>query len=236
MKLNKHNLFWGAFFILAALFIIFGSMGSLGELSVWTLLFTFLFVAWLINSLVKLEWGGILFSIAFLAIIYDDWLGIQAITPWPVLAAALLGTIGLNMIFHKKPSINVYHNGQRVVTNEPINEETAGEEYFSCETAFGSTVKYVNCPRLKRADIENSFGSLTVYFDNASLNDGRAVLHVENSFGKTTLYIPSDWQVYVDLDESFGHVDHVGQCTAQGTNVLDIVGEVSFGNIEIKYI
>ena len=42
-----------------------------------------------------------LFSLAFAAILFDEALGIEAITPWPVLGAALLGTIGLNMIFNK---------------------------------------------------------------------------------------------------------------------------------------
>ena len=56
------------------------------------------------------ELREILFSIAFICIIYDDWLGITALTPWTVLGAALLGSIGLSLIFKKKsghsPSIS----------------------------------------------------------------------------------------------------------------------------------
>ena len=42
-----------------------------------------------------------LFSLAFLIIVNDELLGLEAITPWPVLGAALLGSLGLNLLFPK---------------------------------------------------------------------------------------------------------------------------------------
>mgnify|MGYP006893000712 FL=1 len=48
-------------------------------------------------------------SIAFICIIYDDWLGITALTPWTVLGAALLGSIGLSLIFKKKERTQPFH-------------------------------------------------------------------------------------------------------------------------------
>ena len=34
------------------------------------------------------------------------------------------------------------------------------------------------------ADVDNSFGSLTVYFDNAIIQSGSAKIKVDNSFGE----------------------------------------------------
>lgn len=101
MKLGK-NIFWGIFFIAAAAFVVVGSLGLLGNISGWTLAFSMVLVAWFIRSIIKVSFGGMLFSLAFGAILFDEFLGIEAITPWPVLGAALLGTIGLNMIFKKR--------------------------------------------------------------------------------------------------------------------------------------
>jgi hypothetical protein len=47
-----------------------------------------------VKSLLRINFAGILFSIAFICIIYDKQLGITAATPWTVLIAALLGSIG----------------------------------------------------------------------------------------------------------------------------------------------
>ena len=80
MRMNNKNIFNGIIFILAAIVIIIGSMGLLGGISFWSLLFTVLFVVLLIKSLYKLKWTGILFSIAFLLIIYSDRLGFLTFT------------------------------------------------------------------------------------------------------------------------------------------------------------
>ncbi len=97
--MKKEKIFWGLFFIFGAAFIIFGRLGYLREVSVFSLMLTIFFAAMLIKSLMHLEYTGILFSIAFLCIIYAGPLGITAVTPWPVLGAALLGSIGCHLLF-----------------------------------------------------------------------------------------------------------------------------------------
>ena len=46
----------------------------------------------LFKGIRNVNFWEILFSIAFICIIYDDQLGITALTPWTVLGAALLGS------------------------------------------------------------------------------------------------------------------------------------------------
>lgn len=60
------------------------------------------------------------FSVAFLAIVNSRLLGIEKLVPWPVLGAALLGTIGLNMLFPSR------HRHGHYVYNRGIDGEVGG--------------------------------------------------------------------------------------------------------------
>ena len=93
------NIFWGLLFVLGAVFILVNRLGYFEGISIVTVIFTIIIAGALIDSIFHRSFGGILFSLAFLCILYDELLGIENLTPWPVLAAALCGTIGLNMIF-----------------------------------------------------------------------------------------------------------------------------------------
>ena len=97
--MKKDNVFWGVLLVLAAVYIIINNLGFMPDVDVVRLGLGILCVVVFIKSLSGPEFGGMLFSLAILAILFDSQLGITAITPWPVLMAALLGSIGLNMIF-----------------------------------------------------------------------------------------------------------------------------------------
>lgn len=238
MKKSK-NITWGIFFIVMALFIILGNFDLFGEFSIWTAIFAGFCVMWFIDGLIKFSFGNMLFPLAFIAILFDEALGIEDITPWPVLFAALFGTIGLNMIFGGRKKKKVEINGKEYVWDgkkKGVEESTQSDERFDCELAFGSTVKYVNCQNLKYANIENAFGNASIYFDNARLGNAQATVNVETSFGKTTLYVPKEWNVSVNVSKAFSGLTESGKCDPTGTNTLIVVGEVSFGNLEIMYV
>lgn len=245
MKLGK-NIFWGVIFLGAAAFILLGSLGYFGEVSGFTLSFSVLLIAWFVRSLVDLSWGGMLFSLAFGAILFDEVLGIEQMTPWPVLFAALFGTIGLNMIFKKKRK--PYYNNHIYVENDGsyengknggkgiVDVEVEEDEIFRCQVSFGSSVKYVNSKFLKLAHLENTFGNLMVYFDNAELGDNKVVAEVTNSFGKMTLYVPREWDTRLEVTKSFGNVCEIGKPTGESGKLFIVRGESSFGQLEVQYI
>ena len=99
--MKKDNVFWGIFFILAAVLLILSQFDFFAGFSLFRILFTILLICWFVHGLSHRDFGGMLFSIAFLCIMFDEFLGIENLTPWPVLGAAALGSIGLNMIFKK---------------------------------------------------------------------------------------------------------------------------------------
>lgn len=245
---NRKNIFWGIMCIVIAAFIIAGAMGVFGEISFWTLFFTPFLVAWFFSSLMKLSWSGLLFSLAFFAILYDKVLGIENLTPWPVLLAAMFGSIGLNIIFGENKFFKIGKwNGnaedKHHVSFEYSSEDAPMGEYFTEDDSsfrssvkFAESTKYVACRNLKEALITNSFGESIIYFDGATLANGRADVNVRCTFGEVVLYIPKEWHVNAAINRSFGECSINGNCAKESENLLVLRGSVSFGEISIYYI
>lgn len=233
MKLGK-KVFWGILFLLAAVAVIAGGMGYLEGFNFWTILVSVCLVGFLVEGIFHRSFGGILFPIAFLVILFDEQLGAEAITPWPVLGAAFLGTIGLTLLFPKSKKYK--HNGHKNHFCQDVGGSSLDGEAVHYEVSFGEAVKYVTSKELVDAHLECSFGSLSVYFDNATLKDGEAHVHAECSFGEMVLYVPADWRVVVNVTTSFGGVEERGHSNPEGTNILYIRGQVAFGELEICYL
>lgn len=234
MKSSK--VFWGIFFILAAVYVVVSKFGILPDIGVFSILIT-VFLLWLlVEGIRKINFYEILFSIAFICIVYDEPLGITALTPWTVLGAALLGSIGLSMIFNG--SRKKWRAGKHWDKNGGAGTSSAqcsGEQVI-CENNFGSAIRYINSDNFQSAQVENNFGSLSVYFDNAIVQCGSAYVNVENNFGETNLYIPKEWQVQNHLDRSFGTINEIGTSTGTSSTVFNIDGTANFGAINLYYI
>lgn len=227
------KVFWGVLLLLGAVALLVNRMGFLEGFGFWSILFSAILVGTLVEGLAKRSFGEILFSLAFLVIVNDELLHLEAITPWPVLGAALLGTIGLNILFPRfGKGAHFTINGK---TRSKVDSENRDGDRISYENCFGESVKYIT-GEVSDVSIESSFGTMQVYFSDAVLKDHRAYAHVEVSFGSAVLYIPSDWQVVINVDTSFGSVDEKGHCNPTGENMLYVNGEVSFGGLEIRYI
>lgn len=233
MKENGKKIFWGLIFILVAVYLIVSRIYELPQIGIWSIILTIAFVALVIKGIGERNFYEILFGIAFLCCIYDKWLGIEKLTPWPVLGAALFGSIGLSMIFRKKRTWNV--EGSRGEFRSTSSNENDGEHIF-CENNFGSSIKYINSDNFCSARLNNDFGTLTVYFDNAIIQSGTAYVEVSCDCGTTNLYIPKQWKVVNDLARSFGTISEHGRCEGSSNNTLYLRGEVDFGSINIYYI
>ena len=126
--MKKDNVFWGVLLLLAAFYIIINNLGFMPDVNVVRLGLAVICVVVFFKSLARLEFGGMLFSLAVLAILFDSQLGITALTPWPVLIAALLGSIGLNMIFGS--GSRMYKKGKQSVGEFKGTEYVSGEEIY----------------------------------------------------------------------------------------------------------
>ncbi|MEG1287633.1 MAG: hypothetical protein RSD13_06225 [Clostridium sp.] len=232
--MKKERVFWGVLFILGAIALIVSKLGYFDDINVFSILLTIGLVGISIKSLFTRSFSGVLFPIAFICIIYSEQLGITEITPGVVLIAALLGSIGLSMIFSKRS--NRSYNKSKWESYEYDTIDLEDESYIKLDTSFAGSIKYVNTENFKQADLKCSFGSMKVYFDNAILYKGNGVVRLDASFSGIELYIPKIWSINDKTNIAFGSLDEKNRNEPIEANTLTLVGNISFSGVEIIYI
>ena len=237
---RREQIFWGIALIAIAALTVAGGMGYLGGLSFITILLTVVFGITLIRSLFPINFTGILFSLAFLGIVYNKQLGIEKLPPWTLLLVALLGSIGLTLIFgHNHHAHDHSHNHNDAAfayceNNEVINEADDSHVYQS--TRFGGTTKYINSDNFKEATLECEFGGLEVYFNNVKVPEHNAKISIYANCAGVELYIPKEWKVVDNIHCSLGAVSYDNQPSSTGDVTVALEGEVKIGGVDIKYI
>lgn len=232
--MKKEKVFWGILFVLIGVFLIISKLGYFPNVNVISLLLTAFLVAVIVKSLVRLNFAGVLFPIAFICIIYDKQLGITNITPWTVLIAALLGSIGLSLIFHKHTKCVNFKFDSEDYKFEKIDVED--ESHVKVKNSFASSIKYINTDNFEQADFNCSFGAMKVYFDKAIMSNDNAIVRINASFSGIELYIPKTWNVEDKTNVVLGSVNEKNRNNQVTTNTLTLVGDIKFSGVEIIYI
>lgn len=223
------KVFWGLFFILSATFVIVNQLGYFTSLGLWTVLFTIFIIPVFVTSLLKLNYFGILFSLAFTGIVYSEPLNLSSVTPWPLLLAALLGSIGLSIMFGKKPNWKKKINPADQVINE------TDDKRVDVVVNFGSVIKYVNSENFEVANLSCSFGEMKVYFDDAKVKEN-AVINLDISFAGVELFIPKDWKIVNNVNVSLAAVDQQNSPSSKPTKTVTLQGKVHLAGVEITYV
>ena len=232
--MKERNIFWGILFVLGAIGLIVGKMGFLSDVNPFSLAFSVILGAIIIDSLFRLNYAGILFPIAFLCIIYDNQLGITVLTPWTVLISAIFGSIGLSMIFPKKNKFFEKKSYWSLEEGENIRVEDEGNIKIS--SAFSGGTKYINTDKFVSADISCKYSGLEIYFDNAVMAEDKAVLRLDVSFSGLELYIPRSWNVENRTNVFLGGVENKKYGDKVSTNTLILTGNIKLSGVEIHYI
>ncbi len=236
---------------------IFNLPFSLAGVSTWGLIVAVCAVMALFYSILDLSFGGIFFSIAVLCIIFDEPLGITALTPWTVLLVALLLTIAFDRIFpdnkkwkkwrkrYMSSSFESSSDGDEVIVNDSDNssniefeskDDPNGYVYYMMK--FGSTTKYVRTKNLSVAELKNQFGEMSVFFDGAEVPSGKVNIICHSSFGEMNLYIPKEWHVINKMYAVMGALeDYSGTCNQSPDAVQCVIdGSASFADVKITLI
>lgn len=226
---KKNRLFWGLLFIALAVLLIVSQLGLLNfQIDVMTLLLTVFFGIWALWSLFHKRPTGFLFSLAFLSILYDRQLGIEEITPWTVLLAALLGSIGCHFLFSSQQ-----RDHQRVIDIE--DTETVDQENVDVEVHCGTSIKYITTQNLKSVHIQNFSGFVKVYFDGANIQD-KAVIQLHMTCAKLEIYIPKTWEVIDQTDCMLSHLEMEMASSDLITHQVVLQGKVNLSYVKIIYI
>lgn len=239
-RFSMNKFFWGLLFLLGAASLLLNRIHiwpTFFHISLFDIVLTIFFIWLFLDGLRRRNFFKILFALAFIAIQYDELLKITAITPWTLLGAALLASIGLTIIF---PGYHHNHGRQYngfgfVDSGKKVFNESDGETLYF-KNSFGSSAKYVNTNALVNATFENSFGEMQIYFDNTVIKNGTADINLDVSFGNAILYIPSTWNVENHVKTSFGTLREQNTNHSQGCPTLRIYGEIAFGDALIIYI
>lgn len=239
-KFSINKLFWGLLFLVGAVCLLLSRLGywpTINNISVYGIVLTIFFIWVIIEGIHYGNFFFILFGLALIGIQYDNALHITALTPWTLLGAALLASIGLTIIFphtshkHKKKfeKFEFADTGKKIFTNED-------GEVLHFKNSFGASIKYVNTDALVNASIENSFGEIKVYFDNAVIKNGTADINLEVSFGAAILYVPKTWNIENHVKTSFGSLHEQNSNQSPGCPTLRLYGEIAFADVTIVYI
>lgn len=239
-RFSFSKLFWGLLFLLGAASLLLNRRHACPfflHISFFDIFLTIFLIWLLLDGVRRRNFFKILFSLVFIAILYDDVLKITHFSPWTLLGAALLAGIGLTIMFPKRyQKYGTKYNGFDFAdSGKKVFYENNGE-ILHFENSFGSCAKYVNTDALINATFENSFGEMKIYFDNAVIKNGVADINLEVSFGNVILYIPKTWNVENHLKRSLGTLREQNQNQSEGFPTLRIYGEISLGDALIIYI
>lgn len=254
---RAESVFWGGAFIMTAVALLLNRLSlfeAFGDYSIWRLLLAVLVLAYGIKSFFHWRATGVCFSLAIVGILYSGLLGIEVHSPWSILAAALLLSIGLS-IFLKEPRKKYYYKKYKKKYSylkktfgddsnkiydysSPvfINQEELLSDTVSVSTKFDCNVKYITLENLKNVNLSCEFGEMKVYFDNAVIPSKIADIWVDMTFAGVELYVPKNWKVVNDVDLSLAGMYEKVRGLGSGDTVLRIFGIASFSSITIIYI
>lgn len=233
---HKHW-FWGIFFVLAAVFVIVSqvAVNSFAQIGFWSILAAVVLAAVLIQSLVHLNYFGVFLSLALAYWIFQVPLDLYIISPWLLILAAVLLSIGFHIIFHRysKRQYATRHGKDEYHTIEEIDDNNP-----YVKVSLGASSKYLHADSLKSGQFYCNLGSLEVYFDQVQLDPYGAEIFVDCSLGTINLYFPKSWRVIDKLHSSLGGVKNETRFSApnDGAPQVTVTGNVSLGSVEIHYV
>lgn len=231
--MKKNNVFWGVLLVIAAICIIVSRLGFMPNINVIHLVIAVFCVVTFVKSLMKMKFAEMLFSLAVLAIIFDDYLGITALTPWPVLMAALLGSIGLNMIFGNREKER--RKQKEAELGFKGSEFVSGEEIV-INGMFNGYKKTISSDNFMRAKIKCRFCGMELSFDDAVIQGGTAYVDLDVSFSGVEIYIPQSWKIEDQTDSVFGGFEEHRPPSVETGPTLVFTGNIRFGGVEVYRI
>lgn len=233
--MKKKKIIWGIFLLLTGAYLIVSRLGYAPVIGPFTILFTISCIIVIIDNLPKLNFSGILFPLAILCILYDKPLHITALTPWTIILVAILVDVGLTLIFSPVKKNFRHSETSRNDFSSVEGENVAGEK-INLHSNFGGLLRYITSDNLKYVELSASFSGVKLYFDGAQVPSGNVTLDINSKFSGIELYIPKSWNIVNQVEASFGSADMKECSTKDGNITITLMGNVSFGAVEIHYV
>ena len=170
---------------------------------------------------------GILLILLAALVIVQDYFIKWEISIWMLAWVVLLAL--LNILFN--PSSKTKNRFGLGSTGSDANN--GGNDI---DVTFSVVTKYLNDQQFTHGSADVSLGQASVYLDNCRIEGPSAQFDVDVSLGSLSLYVPSDWRVHVNVDNSLSAVQHEENPSNLTNKDFYIKGDVSLGNLEIIYV
>lgn len=249
-KQKIKEVLWGIGLVAAAIFLVMNQLHLLTfQLGLGTIIWTVIFAATLFNSIAGKNIFGMVFSVAFLLIVYAEPLHIKQLVPWTLLLAACLVYAGLCLIFSKR-----WHRGTMYFVNHKrVDHDWQEGEFETADHTFTSdsrdtdernvvinqklseVSRYVHSQNLETVTINSTMGETSVYLDSAKPAGDIVTIDINSSMGEVTIFLPLSWKVEDHLSAVFGEVEINGAPRGEGPTVI-LQGSSKFGTITINYV
>lgn len=245
-KSNVKYILFGLFFIIVGASIICKALGVIPEIdniAMLNILLALMMVPVFVEGIIHVIFSFIFFPIAIELIIFRVPLGLEAITPWPVLGAALFLSLGCSLLVPRNIKwmkrqwngdtlMNRYEGGENW-TDENMPD---GMSDLKMNTRFAGSSKYINSEDFRNCEISCSFGGTKVYFDKAVIQGNSANIKLNAEFSGVELYIPKEWTVKNLLRCKMGGVEEKGERNAaKSGKFVVLTGDTSFSGVTVYY-
>lgn len=219
----------GILLILLAALVIVQDYFIQWEISIWMLAWVVLLAVLSLSSFLKSHFGwGFIYGIVALFSLNGQF-HFLPVSNSVVILSSILAVIGLNILFNSSSRIkNRFGLGS---TGSDANN--GGNDI---DVSFSTVTKYLNDQHFTHGSADVSLGQASVYFDNCHIEGSSAQFDVDVSLGSLSLYVPSDWRVHINVDNSLSAIQHQENPSNLTSKDFYIKGEVSLGNLEIIYV
>lgn len=245
-KSNVKYILFGLFFIIVGASIICKALGVIPEIdniAMLNILLALMMVPVFVEGIIHVIFSFIFFPIAIELIIFRVPLGLEAITPWPVLGAALFLSLGCSLLVPRNVKwIKRQWNGDTLMDRYEGGENWTDENMadgmsdLKMNTRFAGSSKYINSEDFRNCEISCSFGGTKVYFDKAVIQGNSANIKLNAEFSGVELYIPKEWTVKNLLRCKMGGVEEKGERNAaKSGKFVVLTGDTSFSGVTVYY-
>lgn len=155
-----------------------------------------------------------------------EWIGLY----WPI----LLIMLGVSLLFRKWKFKHDFHGHK---ADYSTGDYSSADGFVTSEVTFGSVQQIVLDPVFKGGKIKNTFAGTCLDLRRTKLEAGQTYIDVDCTFGGIELYVPSDWNVLIDMNTTCsGYTDkrHHSQSASPAEQKLVVRGDITFGGLEVK--
>lgn len=138
----------------------------------------------------------------------------------------------------RKPRFIISHNGKDAASDSEKTrcECTTTDDRFDCSLSFGENTHYVNVSALAGGEASVSFGQLNIDLTGCQTLQEGCSIDANCSFGELVLLVPRRFRVEKNSSTAFATVETEGHPDPAPAAILYLNANVSFGEINIKYV